>query len=160
MTIDQHLHWFCPQRAAASRWIDFITVAHSRTLRDSAGTIEFVTTVNGLEHVDTYAGPTAVRNLTASPVSTPRSAAAPPGGGPAPAARTVALSVDTLPSPVPAGQTLTWSFVGADLGCAVAADPMDTTRATLTVGTTGGTVTVQVADSTGTNRARVRVRIT
>ncbi|WP_287188377.1 hypothetical protein [Rhodovulum sp.] len=47
-----------------------------------------------------------------------------------------------------------------DPGCTIAKDPSDETRATLTIGNTAGTVTVQVADNTGTNSDRVEVRIT
>ncbi|MBZ5561536.1 MAG: DUF4157 domain-containing protein [Acidobacteriia bacterium] len=156
MTIVQGLHWFCPQEAAASRWQmpAFVNVAHSRTLRNRGGTVEFVTTVNGVPQVDPYTGPVAVFNVNASPVSTPKSAAAPA------ARRTVSITADTLPSSLPAGTGLTFSIVGAALGCTVAPDPTNNHAATLTIGTSSGTVVVQVADSTNTNRARVSVTIT
>jgi Domain of unknown function (DUF4157) len=157
-TLLQRLHWFCPQRPAATRWIGFLTVAHSRTLRNNAGALEFVTTVNGVEHVDPYVGETAVFNLTASPASTPRSAGPPVGGGAAPAPRTVRITADTLPAALPAA--LTWSMHGPALGCAVAADPADDHAADLTIGVTAGTVRVQAADTTGVNFARVAVVIT
>lgn len=170
MTLLQNLRWFCPQAPAPSCWTGFVTVPHSRTLRNVGGTIEFVTAVNAVEQVDTYVGPSAVFNLTATPASTPRSlaplaggggGAAPGGGGAAPpAARTVSLHSDSLPDALPAGQTLNWSIVGNAQGCAVAVDPTDSHNAALTVGTTAGTVNVQAADSTNTNRARVPIVIT
>jgi hypothetical protein len=156
----QNLHWFCPQRPAANRWIGFVTIPHSRTLRNVGGTVEFVTAVNAVEQVDTYVGPTAVSNLTATPASTPHSAGPPAGGGAAPPARTIAIKVDTLPAALPAGQTITWSIVGNTNGCTIAQDPADDHAAILTIGTTAGTVTVGAADSTGVNRARVAVMIT
>jgi hypothetical protein len=156
MTLLQGLHWYCPQAAAASRWQmpSFVTVAHSRTLRDNGGALEFVTTVNGKEQVDAYDGPAAVFNLTASPVSTPKSAA--PPATPV----TVNITAGTLPSPLPAGSSLTFTIIGNALGCTVAPNPANNVAAILTVGTTSGTVTVEAADSTRTNRARVNVTIT
>src|SRR6185503_12460220 len=175
ITLAQGLHWFCPQAAAATRWRmpAFVNVAHSRTLRRTGGTVEFVTTVNGLEVVEAYSGPVGVFNLTASPVSTPRSQApapvpAPspaPGPGPAPAppastARTVRITVDTLPATIPAGQNITFSLIGNTLGCSIAPDPANNHAAILTIGTTAGTVTVEAADPTRANLARVTVVIT
>lgn len=165
LTLDQQFHFFNPRAASGSRWTHFTTTAHSRTLRRSGTDVEFVTTVNGIEKVQDYEGKPAVTNLTASPANTPKSVAAPPAapGAPAPAApapRTVALSVEALPGTLPAGTSLTWTIHGAALGCTLTPDPADPTRATLTIGTTAGTVTVQVADNTGTNRDRVSVRIT
>jgi hypothetical protein len=166
-TLLQSLNWFCEQQAAANRWTPFVTVAHTRTLRNTAGALEFVTTVNGVENSDDYTGPTGVFNLTATPANTPRSPAPPPGGGapgggaaPPPPAKTVQLHADTLPAILPSGQALSWSLVGNGLGCTVAADPSDDHAAILTIGTTAGMVTVQAADSSGTNRARVPVTIT
>lgn len=160
MTLLQRLHWFCPQRPAASRWIGFVTVAHSRTLRNVGGAVEFVTAVNAVEQVDAYVGSTAVSNLTATPASTPRSAGPPAGGGAAPPAQTIAIKVDTLPAALPPGQAITWSIVGATLGCIIAQDPADDHAAILTIGTTAGTVTVEATESTRVNRARVAVVIT
>jgi hypothetical protein len=170
ITLTQGLHWFCPQALAANRWRTpaFATVAHSRTLRNKGGNVEFVTTLNGLEVVETYSGPLAVFNLTASPASTPRSPApppapaAPPGPGApaAPAARTVRITVDSLPTAIPAGQIISFSLIGNALGCVVAADPANDHAAVLTIGQNAGIVTVEAADSSGVNRARVRVVIT
>lgn len=160
MTLLQQLHWFCPQKPAANRWTGFVTVAHSRTLRNVGGTIEFVTAVNGIDRPEPYVGPTAVSNLTATPARTPRSASSPAGGGTAPPPQTVAITVDTLPTVLPSGQTITWSIVGNALGCTIAQDPSDDHAAVLTIGTTAGTVTVETTDSTRVNRARVRVVIT
>ncbi len=185
MTLTQGLHWFCPQAPAATRWRmpAFVTLGHSRSLRNRAGVVEFVTTVNGLEHVETYDGPLAVSNFNASPANTPRSPPAPPTPTPtptpptsptptptpptspsptpaAPAARTVALTVDSLPTAIPAGQSIGFSFVGGNLGCSVAANASNNHLATLTVGTSAGTVTVEAADNSGVNRARVGVTIT
>lgn len=160
MTLLQRLHWFCPQRAAAARWIGFTTVAHSRTLRNAGGTVEFVTAVNGVEQVDAYVGATAVFNLTATPASSPRSAGPSVGGGVAPPARIIAIKADTLPAALPAGQAIAWAIVGNALGCAIAQDPADDHAAILTIGTTGGTVTVQATDATGVNRGRVALVIT
>lgn len=167
MTLSQGLHWFCPQAPAATRWRmpAFVTVAHSRTLRNRAGNMEFVTTVNGLEVVETYSGPLALFNLTAAPASTPRTPAAPPppAGGVAPAgpaARTVRITVDSLPAAIPAGQSISFTLVGNTQGCAIAPDPANDHAAVLTVGQAAGTVTVQAADSSGVNRARVTVVIT
>jgi hypothetical protein len=163
-TVLQSLHWFCEQRPAANRWIPFVTVAHTRMLRNVGGVLEFVTAVNGVEHVDHYVGATAVFNVTATPPSTPRSAASPatPAGAPAtsPPARTVRLRVDTLPATLPAGQALAWSITGPGHGCSVAADPADPHAATLTIGQGAGSVTLQAADTSGVNRARVAVVIT
>jgi hypothetical protein len=160
-TLLQSLHWFCPQRSAANRWIPFVTVPHSRTLRNVGGVLEFVTTVNGVERVDAYAGPTAVFNLTATPASTPRSVAPPTApGAPAATTRTVRIRTDTLPAALLAAQPLTWTIAGAAHGCSVAADPSDDHAAILTIGSGAGTVTVQVADNSGVNRARVPVVIT
>jgi Domain of unknown function (DUF4157) len=172
-TLTQGLHWFCPQDTAANRWRmpAFVTVAHSRTLRNKAGVVEFVTTVNGLEVVDNYSGPLAVLNLTASPVSIPHSPSpspAPPGGAPAPApgapappaARTVQITLDSLPATIPAGQSITFNIIGNALGCTIAANPANNHAAVLTIGQTAGTVTVEAADSTAVNRARVNVVIT
>jgi Domain of unknown function (DUF4157) len=171
-TVDQHLHWYNPLAAtAAGRWTDFVTVGHSRFLVNSGGTLTFETTVNGLsDGGDAYAGSPAVTNLTASPVNTPRSPSAPapgpapaPGGAPAPAApapRTVALSVDTLPAPLAGSQTLTWTIQGDALGCTVAADPTDQTKAVLTIGSTAGSVRIRVADASGVNFDQTTVRIT
>jgi len=160
-TLFQSLHWFCPQRPAANRWIAFITVAHTRTLRNVGGVLEFATAVNGVEQIDAYGGPTAVFNLNAKPASTPRSrpAAATPGAT-LPSPRTVRLRADTLPANLPAGQALAWSIVGAAHGCSVSPDPADTHAAILAIGRTAGTVTVQAADPTGVNRARVAVVVT
>jgi hypothetical protein len=160
ITLDQEFHFFNPRAASGSRWTRFTTTAHSRTLRLASDEVKFVTTVNGVENEEDYVGRPAVFGLTASPVNTPKSASAPSGGGPAPAPRTVALSAQTLPGALPATSSLTWSVVAPDLGCTVTADPTDATRATLTVGTTAGTVTVQIADNTGTNTDRVQIRIT
>jgi hypothetical protein len=160
-TLLQSLHWFCEQKPAANRWTPFVTVAHSRTLRNVGGVLEFVTTVNGVEHVDPYVGAVAVFNLTASPVSAPRSVAPTAGtGATAPAPRTVRIQADTLPAALPAGQTLNWTIVGPARGCSVAADPADAHAAVLTIGRSAGTVTVQAADASGANRARVSVVVT
>jgi len=115
--------------------------------------------------VQDYVGKPAVTNLTASPANTPKSATAPPAApgapaAPAPAARTVSLSVDALPDTLPTGTSLNWTIVGNRLGCTIAQNAADPTQATLTIGTTAGTVTVQVADNTGTNTDRVTVTIT
>jgi hypothetical protein len=157
-SLDQQLHFFNPRAASGSRWTHFTTTNHSRTLRRSGTDLEVVTTVNGEEHVDDYQGPPAFTNLTASPVNTPKSRGAPPGGGAAPAARTVALSVDQIGN-LPTGQSVRWRFIGRDLGCSITRDPSDPTRAELTIGTTAGTVTIEVSANTGGNADRVQVRI-
>lgn len=159
MTLDQDLHWFNPLAAAASRWTKFTTLAHSRTLRSDGTSVEFVTTLNGVEQAETYEGPTAVFGLNAAPASTPKSDAAPPGGK-APAARTVALAVQSLPTSLRSGETLGWSIVGEALGCTVTPDTTDSKKASLTVGTTAGSVTIEVKDMDNKNKARVRIRIT
>jgi hypothetical protein len=167
MTVIQGLHWFCPQAPAANRWRmpAFVTVEHSRTLRNQGGNLEFVTTVNGLEVVEAYSGLPAVFNLTASPASMPRSPAPPPAPAgeaapAAPAARTARITVDSLPATIPAGQRIVFSLIDDALGCAVAADPTNDHAAILTIGQNAGTVTVEAADSDGVNRARVSVVIT
>lgn len=161
-TIDQHLHWYNPLVVdAAQRWTHFATVGHSRFLTNIAGTLALETTVNGMpDGGDAYVGAPAVTNLNAIPINTPRSVAARPGGGGAPARRTVSLSVDTLPAPLPTGKALRWSIRGAALGCTVAVDPADPTRAVLTIGTSAGTVTIRIADAGGTNFDEIAVRIT
>lgn len=154
-SINQNLRWFCAQRPAASRWRpSFATVAHDRRLKEDAGALKFVTTVNGVEHEDDYTGPTAVFGLTANPASVAKSA-------PAPATpSTVRVTARTLPTALPSGETLSFTIEGNDLGSAIAADPADDHAAILTVGTTAGTVTVQAADTTDTNRDRVQVTVT
>ena len=163
-TLLQSLHWFCADRPAANRWTPFVTVAHTRTLRNVGGVLEFVVTVNGVEHVDPYVGATAVFNLTATPPSTPHTAAPPAAAGvPAatpPPGRTVRLHADTLPATLPAAQALAWVITGPALGCSVAVDPADPHAAILTIGQRAGTVTVQAADASGANRARVAVVVT
>ena len=159
MTLDQDLYWYNPLAAAARRWTKFVTLAHSRTLRESSGSLEFVTTLNGEEHVQNYEGKTAVFNLTATPASLSRSLGPQPDGS-TPAAKTVALSVSTLPGSLPSGETLTWAFIGNAAGCTLTADASDSTLATLSVGTSAATITIEVADQTATNRARVTIRIT
>jgi hypothetical protein len=159
----QSLHWFCEQKPAANRWTPFVTVAHSRTLRNVGGELEFVATVNGVEHVDPYVGAAAVFNLTATPVSTPRSVAptaSAGAGATAPAARTVRIRADTVPGALPAGQTLNWTIIGPAHGCSLAPDPADAHAAVLTIGSSAGTVTAQAADSSSVNRARVSVVVT
>lgn len=166
MSLRQGLHWWCPQAPAATRWRmpAFVVVAHSRTLRNQGGAVEFVTTVNGVELVDAYTGPIAVLNLNASPTSTPRSAApatpTTPTPGAAAAGPTVRITVDTLPAAIPGGKSVTFTIVGATLGCSIAPDPANDHAADLTVGSRPGTVTVQAADDTGVNQARVNVLIT
>ncbi len=160
MTLDQEFHFFNPRAASGSRWTRFTTTAHSRSLRLAGDEAKFVTTVNGVENEEDYEGRPAVFGLTASPVNTPKSASAPAGGGTAPAPRTVALTARTLPATLPAGASLTWSVIAPNLGCTVTPDAADPTQATLTVGTTAGTVTVQIAENTGTNTDRVQIRIT
>jgi hypothetical protein len=162
-SIDQHFHWYNPLAAAAARWNDFATVSHSRFLTNSGGAINFETTVNGVsDGGDAYVGAPALTNLTASPVNTPRSAAAPPSGSttPAPTPRTVALSVDSLPAPLPPGQSLTWAIEGDARGCTIAVDAADQTKAALTIGTMAGNVSVRAAESTGVNFDQATVRIT
>lgn len=155
-TLIQGLHWFCPQAAPANRWQmpAFVRVAHSRTLRNTNGNVEFVTTVNGIENAEDYTGPVAVFNANASPINTPKSAPAPAAPG------TVAISVDTLPATLPSGQALLFSLVGNARGCTIAPDPTNDHAAVLTIGTTSGAVVVGVADSTATNRTRATVTIT
>ncbi len=160
MTLDQEFHFFNPRAASGSRWTRFTTTAHSRTLRLAGDEAKFVTTVNGVENEEDYVGRPAVFGLTAAPVNTPKSASAPAAGGAAPAPRTVALTARTLPATLPAGASLAWSVIAPDLGCTVTPDASDPTQATLTVGTTAGTVTVQIAENTGTNTDRVQIRIT
>ncbi len=160
LTLDQQFHFFNPRATGAGRWTQFTLTAHSRTLKISGSDVKFVTTVNGVENEEDYVGKPAVTNLSASPVNTPKSAGPPSGGGAAPAPKTVSLSVDTVPGTLPAGATLTWSIFGAALGCTVTPDPSDQTKATLTIGTSAGTVNVRVADSTGANFDQVAVRIT
>ena len=157
-SLDQQFHFFNPRAASGSRWTHFTTTNHSRTLRRSGTDLEVVTTVNGEEHVDDYQGPPAFTNLTASPVNTPKSRPAPPGGGVAPAARTVALSVEQI-GDLPAGQSVRWRFIGNRRGCTLTPDPSDATQAELTIGTTAGTVTIEVSLNTGGNADRVQVRI-
>lgn len=154
-SIDQNLRWFCAQRPAADRWRpSFVTVTHDRRLKEDSGAVKFVTTVNGVEHEDDYTGPAAVFGLTANPASVAKSPPAP--GTP----NTVRITARTLPSALPSGQTLSFSTVPNALGSTIAADPANDHAAILTVGTTAGTVTVQAADSTNTNRDRVQVTVT
>lgn len=160
LTVDQEFHYYNPRAASGSRWTRFTTTAHSRTLRRSGTDIEFVTTVNGIEHVEDYDGPPALTNLSATPVSTPKSQGPPSGGGAAPSPRTVSLSVEMLPDSLPTGMTVTWRFIGNDLGCQLQPDASDPTSAELTIGTQAGTVTIEVATSAGGSADRVLVRIT
>jgi hypothetical protein len=68
--------------------------------------------------------------------------------------------VDTLPATIPGGQTITFSLIGNALGCSIAPDPTNNHAAILTIGPTAGTVTVEAADPTRANLARVTVVIT
>lgn len=159
-TIDQHLHWFNVLEAnAANRWRDFITVPHKRGLVDKGGgSLQFETTVNQKsDGGDDYVGKPAVSGLTANPASIARSAGPPSRGVPAPPANTVALSATTLPSPMPTGRSINWTFQGARLGCSLT--PAGDT-ATLTIGRTAGTVTIRAADNSGTNFDQTTVTIT
>jgi len=160
-TVDQHLHWYNPLAAANARWMDFVTVQHKRELKLIGTDLKFVTTVNNLEDGgDDYVGPVAPHALTATPASVAHSAGPPAGGGTLPPANTVALAASTVPATLPAGGALVWSFRGPALGSTLTPDTADPHRATLTVGTTAGSVTIRVADAAGNNFDQVMVTIT
>jgi Domain of unknown function (DUF4157) len=155
VALSQGLHWFCPQAPAASRWRTppFVTVAHNRTLRETKGVVEFVTSVNNVDIVDPYAGPVAVFRAVAVPATAAPSPAAPA------APNTVRIAADTLPATLPTGARLNFTFVGSPHGCTLARDPKDAHAATLTIGRTKGAVTVRIADATGRNVDQVTVPI-
>ncbi|MEJ2859493.1 MULTISPECIES: hypothetical protein [unclassified Saccharothrix] len=107
----------------------FATPEHKRELREtSPGTPEFVVTVNGVEHVDTYTGAAAVRNAQADPttvaVSTPE------------ATNTVAITAESTPTDSP----IRFRIVGPALGCTI-----DASTGQLTVGTRPGTIRVRAS---------------
>jgi hypothetical protein len=160
-TVEQRLHWYNPLEAAAARWTDFVPVQHKRELKMDGADLKFVTTVNNLgDGGDAYVGEVAPHALTATPASIARSAGPPPGGGAAPAANTVTLSASTVPATLPAAASLVWSIRGSALGCTLTPDTSNPRRATLTVGTTAGTVTIRLADAAGNNFDQVTVTIT
>lgn len=159
-TLEQQFHFYNPRAASGNRWTQFTTTAHSRTLRRDGDDVEFVTTVNGVEHAQDYEGDPAVFNLTASPVNTPKSAPDASDDPDTPGPRTVELRAETLPGRLPADASLVWRIVGNALGCTVEEDDTDSTRATLTIGNNAGTVTIELAAASTSNSDRVEVVIT
>lgn len=157
-TVQQDLHWFCPQAAVGSQWIvpPFATLTHTRHLWMSTGNLTFITGIPAPSLAatsDAYTGQPAIINAAASPNPVLVSATLPPGsprGTPRPTPNTATVTADTLPVSM-AGLTgthgLGFRIRGAALGCTINA-----TTGVVTVGTTTGTITVRVSDVNRANR--------
>jgi hypothetical protein len=110
----------------------FATVPHTRRLI-AGGQFEVSAGTDSV--MEDYSGPAAVTGASASPASVMASAPRPAEGEWE--QTKVAVTADAVPSDA----ALTYSFVGADLGCSVDAD------GEVSIGTTAGTVTVRVLAS-------------
>jgi hypothetical protein len=144
-SVQQDLHWFCPAAPAAARWTNFISIQHERRLRLGASGPEVVVSDNNQPQVDSYVGPTGVRNARATPPTVVRSSGRTPN--------TVQIAADALP----AGRPLHFSIrTSPALGCTINA-----TTGVLTIGTTAGQIVVRVANRAGgSNFDEVTVTIT
>jgi hypothetical protein len=165
-SVQQDLHWFCPQAAVGSQWITppFATLTHTRHLWETSGDLSVITgipTPSLAANSDPYTGHPAIIRATASPNPVAVSATLPPGsprGTPRPTPNTTTVTADTLPSSL-AGLTgshgLRFSIRGARLGCSI-----DATTGVVTVGSTPGTITVRIRDVNAANRNFDEVPIT
>ena len=161
LSLTQQLHFFNPRAASGARWTHFTDVTHDRRLKQDGTDIKLTTTVNGVEHDETYEGPPALSGLAATPDTTPKSADPPSDGSAAPPATTVALSVTMLPDALPTGMSVNWRITSRNaLGCTITPDTSDPSAAELTIGRTAGTIEIEAATSAGGNADRVSVRIT
>jgi hypothetical protein len=165
-SVQQDLHWFCPQAAVGSQWITpaFATLTHTRQLFDLSGALTFVTGIPSPSLAatsDAYTGQPAFIHAAASPnpvtvsPSLPRGA---PRGTPRPTPNTTQVTADTLPSSFTAltgTHDKRFAISGRALGCSV-----DATTGEVTVGTTPGTITVRARDVDRTNGNFDEVRIT
>jgi len=165
-SVQQDLHWFCPQAAAGSQWVSppFTRLTHTRHLHQTSGDLTFVTGIPAPSLAatsDDYTGQPAIVHAAASPNPVVVSPTRPPGsprGTPRPAPNTTTVTADTLPSSL-AGlngtHELRFSIRGPRLGCTVNA-----TTGEVTVGTTPGTITVRVRDANRANHNFDEVVIT
>ena len=165
-SVQQDLHWFCPQAAVGSQWITppFTTLTHTRHLHLTSGDLTFVTGIPAPSLAatsDDYTGQPAIIRAAASFNPVTVSATVPrgsPRGTPRPTPNTTMVTADTLPSSL-AGLTgthdLRFSIRGPALGCTVNA-----TNGEVTVGTTLGTITVRVTDVNRPNHNFDEVMIT
>lgn len=164
-TVQQDLHWLCPQAAVGSQWVSppFATLSHTRHLFQRGSDLVFMTGIPSpslMATSDVYTGQPAIFNATASANPVLVSATLPPGsprGTPRPTPNTTTVSAQTLPSSFSAltgRHVLRFRIVGAALGCTVNA-----TTGVVTVGTTPGTITVRVGDVDGANHNFDEVRI-
>ncbi|HEY0062435.1 MAG TPA: DUF4157 domain-containing protein [Telluria sp.] len=122
------------------------STTHRRAFEEQNGLIKAVTSANGVQVIDPYAGPTIFRRCRATPASIPATAPAAPGAT-AVAASTSTIVVDAE------GQTATpvFSVKSPDLGCTI------TTGGVLTPGATAGTVTVRAGDAANFDETTVTV---
>lgn len=157
-SVQQDLHWFCPQAAVGSQWISppFVTLTHTRHLMEASGNLTFVTgipTPSIAAQSDPYTGQPAFIHAAANPNPVTVSATVPPGsprGTRPPPANTTTVTADTLPSSLSAltgRHDRRFTIQGNALGCRVNA-----TTGVVTVGTTPGAITVRVGDTDRTNR--------
>ncbi len=144
-SVQQDLHWYCPAAPANARWTNFISIQHERRLRLGSSGPEVVVSDNNQPQVDSYVGPTGVRNARATPATVVRSSGRTP--------TTVQIAADALP----AGRPLHFSIHSSNaLGC-----PINATTGVLTIGTTPGQIVVRVANRAGgSNFDEVTVTIT
>jgi Domain of unknown function (DUF4157) len=155
--LDQRLHWYNPLDATpANRWTGFVTVVHNRSLVSSGTAVNFETTVNGLsDGGDTYVGPPAVFGLAPSPANVPPSPSGSQSTPPPP--RTMAINVNTLPSPLGTGQTLNWTIQGSAPGFTLASNPANPAQATLTIPPRTVTVRATAAGSGNFDESAVQI---
>jgi hypothetical protein len=144
LSMDQELHFFNPVAASGSRWTQFVTTQHKRKLHLDGSDLKFSTTVNGEARNEDYEGPPTVTGITASATSIGTT-------------NTADLTANILPDPLPTGTSIRWSFVGNAHGCRLTPDPSDSTKATLTAGSTTGDVTIRART---TQRVFDQIRIT
>jgi hypothetical protein len=116
---------------------------HVRRLQEKSGKLEVVVGAGGKEVAEDYAGPTVYRKAKASKASVEASTPD--------SQQTVDVTVEAIG----ADTSVTYSIVGADLGCTV-----DASSGTLTIGTAPGVVKVRAGDAAGKNFDEVSVTIT
>jgi hypothetical protein len=152
-SVQQDLHWFCPQAAVGSQWVTppFAKLIHTRQLFQTDKALSFVTGIpvpSLAAKSDAYTGQPAIIHAAAlsNPVlvsaTLPRGA---PRGTPRPEANTTTVKADTLPAPLAGGHGLRFSIQGPALGCRINATGV------VTVGTQTGTITVRVSDVNSAN---------
>jgi hypothetical protein len=165
-SVQQDLHWFCPQAAVGSQWVTppFATLTHTRHLFLTGGDLSFIVGIPApslAANSDPYTGQPAIIHAAASPNPVTVSATLPrgsPRGTPRPTPNTTTVTADTLPSSfshLTDRHGLRFSIRGNRLGCSINA-----TTGVVKVGTTPGTITVRVSDVNSTNHNFDEVQIT